>query len=409
MAAIPRFRFPLSDKEIAELTVELNQSSVGRKDDIEKFEKLFARYIRRPHAVFLPSARYGLYQILKNINLKPGDSVIVPAWTHPSVPAMVVAAGLRPLFADLEGGTYNMTDNTIPKEYWKKAKAIIMTHLYGCPAPAEELVNLAQENNVIVIEDCAQSLGATIHGTLTGAFGKASIFSLSITKNLTTLKGGMVCTDDKDLADSIRSSRENRMTSSQELKEVLKICEKANKFLNPAMFNTFVYPALSLASMFGIDPIQNRFKEKLNMEKPPSRVDTPHPVQAGLGLKKIRYLDKHNETRNSNGKFLLDNLKGIKGVIIPRVKKGHYHIFMSFVMMVDDPWKVKKNMLYRGIDTALGYLGNCAEMPEFSKFQVRCKMAEKMERMQIHIPVYPGLSKDDLLHIARTIVDVCAK
>jgi len=409
MSAIPRFRISLSDKDIAELRADLTQSLSQKKGEIDKFERTFAAYIRRKQAIFYPSARTGLFHILQGLDLKPGDGIIVPAWTHYSVPAMIVAAKMRPMFADIEGGIYNMTANTIPKDYWKRAKAIIVTNLYGCPAPIEELKKLAEENNLIIIEDCAQSLGATVHGTLTGAFGTASIFSLSITKNLTTLKGGMVCTDDPKLGSYLRSLRTESFVPSSEISEVLDLCEKANKYTSPAMYKTLVHPALMAASLFGIDPIHDRFIEKPEIKKPPSKVPMPNPVQAILGNKKIRRLDKRNEARNRNGKYLLDNLKGIKGVIIPRIKKGHYHIFMSFVLMVDNPMKVKKALLFKGIDTSPGYLRNCANMRIFDKFHCRCKMAERMERMQIHIPVYPGLSKDELTHVARSIVDVCAK
>lgn len=409
MAAIPRFVLPLTDKEIAEINNDLKVSALEKKYEIERFEKIFASYVRKKFAIFLPSARYGLYQILRGLDLKKGDWIIVPAWTHSSVPATIVAAGFKPLFVDIEGGTYNMSANTIQPEHWKKAKAMIMTHLYGCPAPAEELVEMAKQHNVIVIEDCAQALGATIHGSLTGSFGKASFFSLSITKNLTTLKGGIVCTDDLNLANFIRNSRSDSFIPSMELQAVLDTAQKANKFLKPAMFNNIVYPGLVIAAMVGKDPIHDKFRETFDTSTPPDRVPLPHPVQAILGQRKLAKLDKHNEARNSNGKFLLDNLKGIKGVIIPRFNKGHYHIFMSFVLMVEDPWKVKKALLQRGVDTSPGYLVNNAAADLFKDYNVRCKMAEKLEAMQIHIPVYPGLEKDHLIHIAKSIVDVCAK
>jgi hypothetical protein len=194
-----------------------------------------------------------------------------------------------------------------------------------------------------------------------------------------------------------------------ELRAVLEMAEKANKFLKPGMFNNIVYPGLVIAAMFGKDPIHDKFIEKLDLSAPPDRVPVPHPIQAILGQKKLARLDKHNEARNTNGKFLLDNLKGIKGVIIPRFNKGHFHIFMSFVLMVEEPWKVKKALLQKGIDTSPGYLLNNAYLDEFKEFSVRCKMAERMERMQIHIPIYPGLEKDHIIHIAKSIVDICAK
>ncbi len=407
MTAIPRFRFALKPEEITEFLEDLGKIGKERINEIEEFEKNFAAFNQRKHGIFLSSARFGLYHTLKFLGLKKDDGVILPAWTHYSVPAMVVAAELTPLFADIETGSYNMSIRTIPEEYWNKAKVIIITHLYGCPAEVEEIIDKAGKKGIIVIEDCAQGLGAKINGEPTGKFGKASYFSLSITKNLTTLKGGMLCTDDDDLAEYLKKTRSTDLADTVSLKKVLNTCKLANMLLNPLFFSGAVYPGLLLSTMVGIDPIHEKFKEKAAIEKPGDIIPTPHPVQAILGKRQLEALESHNAARNSNGRLLLKRLRGKINAGLPVVNDKDYHIFMSFVMAVDDPWKVKKSLLARGIDSSPGYLKNCAMMDLFSKFKVKCSTAEQMSDKQIHIPVYPGLTEEQLEHIASGIIFSC--
>lgn len=407
MTVIPRFRFALKPDEITELLEGLNKIGKECNSETEKFEKKFAASNQRKHGIFLSSARFGLYHTLKFLGLKKGDGVILPAWTHYSVPAMVAAAELTPMFADIEAGSYNMSIRTIPEEYWDKAKVVIITHLYGCPAEVEEIIATAEKKGIVVIEDCAQGLGAKVNGEPTGKFGKASYFSLSITKNLTTLKGGMLCTDDDDLAEYLRRTLSGDLEDTSSLKKVLNTCKLADILLNPLFFTGAVYPGLLLSTAVGIDPIHEKFKEKSAIEKPGDVIPSPHPIQSVLGQRQLEALEAHNSARNENGKFLLKRLKGKVNAGLPVINDKDYHIFMSFVMSVNDPWRVKKALLFKGIDSSPGYLKNCAMMDLFSEFRVQCPTAEQMAEKQIHIPVYPGLTREQLEHIASGIIAAC--
>ncbi len=409
MPAIPRFRLRITDKVLWETREDMRKSDIHHMGTIKKYEQKFAGYIRRQHAVFMPSARYALYRILRFMAFEEGDYVIVPAWTHPSVPSMVIAAGLRPLFADIEGGTYNMTHNTIPPEYWRKAKAIIMTHLYGNPAPAYEIKKEAELHNVKIIEDCSQSCGASIFGKMTGTFGYASIFSTSYTKNMPALSGGFALTDDLSLAKHLQDSRLDMFNPTQELKRIMRTCFYINHFTNSHVFNTFTYYLVKFANMFKWDPVHEWHKEEIPTPAPSQKLPVPHPVQALLGMRMLDTLDQFNQNVTKNGEMLLEHLKGIRGVIIPRQVKGHQHIFTGFVIMVDNPAESKKALLSKGIDTAPGYLINCAAHEAFSEYKTECKMAEKMASMRIHLPCYEGLYKDQIHETGRNIVHLLGK
>lgn len=407
MSVIPRFMLSLDAEELEKITSQLDDTSLHKKEKIEQFEEKFASYVDRKYAVFLPSARFGYYRILQFLNLKPGDGVIVPAWTHPSIPSMIASAGLKPMFCDIEEGTYNMSVDTIPTDYWDQAKAITITHLYGCPAPAAEIIDEAEKHGLKIIEDCAQALGARVGDRKTGSFGEASIFSLSMTKNMTTLKGGAVATDNPDLAESLRESRTDKFTDTSALKKVIKTCKIGNLVTGPAIYTFAVYPGLLASILAGVDPIHEKFKEKFEIKKPPKKMPTPHPVQAMLGMRQLGGLDAHNAGRNKNGKLLLDRLGQVEGVVTPTIPENAYHIFMSFVLMVDNPWEFKKKLLLKGIDTSPGYLRSIPRMPQFKDFYVQCPIAEKLEKMQIHVPVYPQLKQKQVEKIADAILS-CA-
>ena len=195
---IPRFDLALNFTDIQWLVSEISQA---RNSEVEKFENKFAEHIGVKKAIYMSSARGALYLILQCLNLAPHSKVMIPAWTHHSVPAAIIAAGLQPHLVDIRQGSWVMGPETIKDEDWEGVSAIIITHMYGCPAPAEELAAIARSKNIFVIEDCAQGFGATINGQKVGFFGDAAIFSFALTSNFTTLGGGMAVFQNQHLAE----------------------------------------------------------------------------------------------------------------------------------------------------------------------------------------------------------------
>ncbi|MFP4498256.1 MAG: DegT/DnrJ/EryC1/StrS family aminotransferase, partial [Vulcanimicrobiota bacterium] len=217
MECIPRILPRLTSRELSEIEADIRNPGSHNEGKIETFEVSFARYVGRKYAFYVPSAKYGLYHLLKCLNLKDGDMVIIPAFCHPYIPAMVIAAGLVPLFADVEENSCNLSVTTIPLPYWNMAKAMIVSHLFGNPAPVNDLMDMAKENGLIVIEDCSMALGATIFGQMLGKFGRGAFFDLSYNSNLTLFEGGMVVTDDSHIKDKILSNRAEDFITIQEL------------------------------------------------------------------------------------------------------------------------------------------------------------------------------------------------
>jgi len=205
---------PVTDEEEEKAVVEVLQS--GRYADgpkAKEFEKNFSEYIKTEHAVATSSGTAALHMALIACGVKPGDEVIVPALTFFATVESVLHQGAIPVFADLDPKTYCIDPKDMEKKITNKTKAIIPVHFFGEPVEIEEIVEISHHHNLHVVEDCAQAHGAEFRGKKVGSFGDANCWSFYATKNMTTGEGGMVTTNNKELADMIYALRNHGMTN----------------------------------------------------------------------------------------------------------------------------------------------------------------------------------------------------
>ncbi|RLI95743.1 MAG: hypothetical protein DRO99_05410, partial [Candidatus Aenigmatarchaeota archaeon] len=155
-------------------------------DNVPRFENEFGRYIGVEYALATSSGRDGLMMILRNYGLSEGDEIIVPSYTLEDIVKLMREAGYVPVFADV-GKDYNMTLSGIRKAASGRTKAILATHLFGFPCEIESIVKFARKRGIVVIEDCAHSLGAECNGRKVGSFGDAAFFSFETRKIINAL------------------------------------------------------------------------------------------------------------------------------------------------------------------------------------------------------------------------------
>jgi dTDP-4-amino-4,6-dideoxygalactose transaminase len=173
---------------------------------LEEFENNLAKYCGTRYAVGVGSGTDALWLSLKALGIGPGDEVLVPANTFIATALAVTHAGATPVFVDVHNKSYTIDIGAAARKITKKTKAIIPVHLYGNPCDMEAVMHLASAYNLYVVEDCAQSIGATFDGKKTGSFGVCGCFSFYPAKNLGGLgQGGAVTTNSKEIADEIRS------------------------------------------------------------------------------------------------------------------------------------------------------------------------------------------------------------
>lgn len=173
--------------------------------EVAEFENAFARWLGSRYAFAFDSCRGALYAVLRSLGLKDCEKVAVPGYTCVAVYNAVRFAGLRPVFADIELDSFGVDAQSFRRLVKSGVRVLILHHLYGLVArDLEELVSLAKDHEITVIEDCAQSAGAKLGGRAVGTFGDFGVFSSEMSKVFCTVRGGVAVTDDPLLAERLR-------------------------------------------------------------------------------------------------------------------------------------------------------------------------------------------------------------
>ena len=170
---------------------------------IEEFEQEFGDYLKVSHAVSFNSGRSAFLAILESLGLKKEDEILIQAFTCNAVPNPILWSGLKPVYVDCKED-YNMSLVDLEKKITPRSKVVLVQHTFGAPADMDRIQEICTAHNLILLEDCAHALGATYKGKKVGTFGKASFFSFSRDKVISSVYGGMVVTNDSKLAFKLR-------------------------------------------------------------------------------------------------------------------------------------------------------------------------------------------------------------
>ena len=404
---IPRFSPTFSPLE---LRATLRSALPGGAGTVCEFESSFASYIGAKNAVMTSSARVGLYLLLEAWGLEPGDEVLIPSLTYFAIPSVVLALGLKPVFVDVGRDTYVIDPEDLERKVGPRAKVIIPTHLYGFPCDMVAVRDVASRHGLRVVEDVAQATGARFGGKPVGSFGDASYYTFGLTKNITTLKGAMITTDDDELAAKVRSRVEAgiRLGFRSLIKEAA-VGTAMMAVTRPWLFPFTLYPFIRVQGVVGRDYLEEAFGEpQVRYDDVPGWFFTTSPgdTQAAVGLRQLVRIDGLNALRASHGSYLLEHLSNGDGYILPKLVATGEPVFMSFPLQVPDPEDVKARLLVEGVDTARGYMSSCADMEIYSGRvggEGQCPNALAIEKQILHIPVHPNLSRADLGHLVEAV------
>src|SRR5438552_6748759 len=172
---------------------------------VDAFERAFTRAVAVPHAIAFGTGRAALWAILRALDVGAGDDVVIPGYTCVAVPNAVRFAGARPVYADIDPRTFNLTAATCERVLTPRTRALVVAHTYGLPAPMDELVALAEARGLLLIEDAAHALGSEHQGQPVGSLGDAAFFSTEHSKTISTGLGGVAATTDAALAARLRA------------------------------------------------------------------------------------------------------------------------------------------------------------------------------------------------------------
>lgn len=192
---------------------ELQQISrlVGVKDDavVADFERQFAQLVGPGEAIAYAAARMGFYELMRLQGIGKGDEVILQGATCAVMVNAVLRTGATPVFADIDPDTFGSSSKAIGVCITPQTRMIVAQHSFGIPCDIEPIVNLAKAKNVFLLEDCALTLGSKVNGIAVGNFGDAALFSTDHSKPLNTLTGGLIYTQNAELAQRLRLSQAN--------------------------------------------------------------------------------------------------------------------------------------------------------------------------------------------------------
>ncbi len=325
--------------------------------EVASLEEEIAAYLGVRYGVGVASGTDALVLTLRALGIGPGDEVIVPAFTFFATAGAVLSVGARPVFVDIYPNTYCLDVDQIPELITPRTKAILPVHLYGHPANMDAILNIATQYGLKVIEDNAQAFGAEYQGRKTGSIGQAACLSFYPTKNLGGAgDGGMVVTDDPEIASRVR------------------------------MLRTHGWQKKYHPEMLGVN----------------SRLDA---LQAALLRVKLPHVDAWNAQRRAVADCYRAELSH-PGLVLPYELPGCYHIYHLFVLRTSQRDHLRQALQEAGISCDVYY-------PQALHLLKPCQflgyapgafpVAERACQEVLAIPIYPELSNRQVQDIAATI------
>ena len=197
----------ITEKEVQAVTEVLRGPNLSLGPKLPEFENAFAKYIGRKHAVAVNSGTSGLFLCMSALDIGQADEVITTPFTFIATSNVIMMTGAKPVFVDIDPVTMNIDADKIERRITKKTKAIMPVEVFGNPAGFDKICRIADKHKLTVIEDSCEALGSALNGKKAGEFGKMSVFAFYPNKQITTREGGMILTDDDNLADMCLSLR----------------------------------------------------------------------------------------------------------------------------------------------------------------------------------------------------------
>ena len=362
---IPIYQPDLSGNELKYVTDCVKSgwvSSLGKY--VGRFEEAFAKFCRVEHAIAVCNGTVAIHLALIVLGIGPGDEVILPTLTFVATANAVRYTGATPVFVDSEPETWTINPELIEEKITVHTKAIIPVHLYGHPAEMSPILELADANRIYVIEDAAEAHGAEYRNRKAGSLGHIGCFSFYGNKVLTTGEGGILTTNDEELARKSRFLKDHGM--SKEL-----------RYWHPLV--GYNYRMTNVAAALGLAQL-----ERVN-----------------LILKRKRELAKFYQSR----------LKDCPGVICQSEAEWAKNIYWMFSILVTEDAPLDRNDLIialgeRGIDSRPFFIP-MHQLPPYREENGIYPVADNLSKRGINLPSYPTLDEADIKYICESIYELC--
>ena len=340
----------------------LNSRLLTDGPKLRKFESIFAKFTGAKFAIGVSNGTAALHLSLKALGIGKGSEVIIPDITFVATASSVLLTGATPVLADVDENL-NILIPSIKKSITSRTKAIIPVHFAGKSCKINEITTIARKNRISIIEDCAHAIGSRVNGKHVGTFGQTGCFSFYPTKNFTTIEGGMVVTNSKNIADFVRYARNHGITKT-------------------------LTSRFSSGKPWDYDVKNSGYNYRLD------------EIRASLGINQIKRVKKMNLLRKKAADYYNKKLEDIEGVIVPGKSIGVEHVHHLYVIRITRKYGITRDMLFQkllkiGIRTSVHY-------KPLHMFTIFKKMARVIDSLSnsvhaysqiLSLPLYPSISK----------------
>lgn len=352
---------PVIDNETKRSIAQVLDSGNLTQGEITlKFELLLRKKNKTRYAIATNSGTAALLAALVSLKLDAGSEIITSPLSFIATANTIILANLKPIFCDINERTFNIESKLVEERITKKTKAILTVDLYGQPCDYQQIRKIAKKYKLFLISDSCQAIGSKYKGVPIANYTDATIFSFYATKNITTIEGGAVVTNNKQIAQFCDSFRNHGKS------------QNSNEYLFPG----HNFRTTDLASVIGINQLTK--------------------------------LEKWIKTRKSNVTLLNHLLKNVKGIITPRIDSDVQPNYHLYTIRVTDNYALSRDKLLsylqkNGIGARVYYEKIIPSYKYMSKFNNNLKVAEKIAGEVLSLPVHPRVAKKDILKISSLI------
>lgn len=334
--------------------------------NVAKFEEEIANYIGTEYCLTFNSGTSATHAALIAHGIAPGDEVIVPSFTFIATANVPQFVGAKPVFADIEETTYGLDPEDVVERITPKTRAIMPVHYGGCPCRIQELREIADDHDLLLIEDAAEAFGASIGGRKVGTFGDSAMMSFCQNKIITTGEGGAIVTDSRDVYEKMKLIRSHGRL------------ETADYFSTTAVMDY-----VSLGYNFRMSNIT-----------------------AALGISQLGKVEDIIKMRRADAAYYIQRLRAeVPDCIIPKLPEDYYHVYQLFSLRVKDRDALIQHLESKGIMTKIYF--SPVHYTHFYRSPVKDSYAlpitEKISEDIISLPFYPGISRDDIDYVIDSI------
>lgn len=320
-----------------------------------EFEEKFSRYIGVKHSITVSSGTSSLFLILKALDIGPGDKVAVPDFTFIATLSQGILLGAKPVLIDVDYETMCIDPDDLRRKFDESVKAVIPVHLYGHPAPMDEIIEIAEEYSAYVIEDAAQAHGAEYRGRKVGSIGEVGYFSLYPSKNLSVYgEGGVITTNNDELAARIRRLK--------------------NHGIEDGIIKEFGY--------------NMKFNE----------------INAVVALETLKYIDEWNEGRRRNAGLYNGELSNLD-VELPVEREYAYHVYNLYTIKSLKRDEIASELDKEGIGYGIYYREplHMLEIIRTLYGEIKLEVSRELSNRVLSLPVHPFLHPEDIIYISEVI------